>query len=167
MPPRLPPPSNTAWYSALSGDRLDSVGQCFQFRFAFFFHHITSPFTVLVLINASMYKPNIHSHTIPLCPSQTTKTCCLVVSVGALLPLPFDLAMSTLITLSHFVPHEQPRLVVWLFWWEHCCPSLLTWRYSSCLCTPPPTGQVTIFARSRSEGRRSWMSQDDSSCCST
>ena len=41
------------------------------------------------------YKLNIHSHTIPLCPSRTTKTRCLVVSVGALLPLPFDLAMST------------------------------------------------------------------------
>ena len=71
------------------------------------------------------------------------------------MPLPFDLAMSTLVTLSHFVPHVQPRLVVWLFRWEHCCPSLSTWRYSSCLCTPPPTGQATVFARSRSEGR-SW-----------
>ena len=72
------------------------------------------------------------------------------------MPLPFDLAMSTLITLSHFVPHKQLRLVVWLFQWEHCCPSLSTWQYSSCLCTPPPTGQVTVFARSWSEGRRSW-----------
>src|ERR1700761_1860768 len=94
---------------------------------------LTSPFTVLALIkviNASTYKPNIRSHTIPLCPSRTTKTRCLVVSVGALLPLPFDLAMSTLVPLSHFVPHEQPRLVAWLFRWEHCCPSLSTWRYS-------------------------------------
>src|ERR1700761_6773615 len=120
---------------------------------------LTSPFTVLALIkviNATTYKPNIRSHTIPLCPSRTTKTRCLVVSVGALLPLPFDLAMSTLVTLSHFVPHIQSRLVVWLFRWEHCCPSLSTWQYSSCLCMPPPTGQVTIFARSQSEGRRSW-----------
>ena len=31
-------------------------------------------------------------------------------------------------TLSHFVPHKQPRLTVWLFRWEHCCPSLSTWR---------------------------------------
>jgi len=31
-------------------------------------------------------------------------------------------------TLSHFVPHEQPRLAVWLTRWEHCCPSLSTWR---------------------------------------
>ena len=92
---------------------------------------LTSPFTVLALIkvtNASTYKLNIHSHTSPRCPSRTTKTRCLVVSVGALLPLPFDLAMSTLVTLSHFVPHVQPRLVVWLFRWEHCCPSLSTWR---------------------------------------
>src|SRR6201996_3019934 len=119
---------------------------------------LTSPFTVPALIkvtNASTYKLNIHSHTSPRCPSRTTKTRCLVVSVGALLPLPFDLAMSTLVTLSHFVPHVQPRLVVWLFRWEHCCPSLSTWRYSSCLCTPPPTGQATVFTRSRSEGR-SW-----------
>jgi hypothetical protein len=59
-------------------------------------------------------------------------------------------------TLSHFVPHEQPRLVVWLFRWEHRFPSLSTWRYSPCLCTLPLAGKLTVFAKPRSEGRRSW-----------
>jgi hypothetical protein len=83
------------------------------------------------------------------------------------LPLPFDLAMSTLVTLSHFVPHVQPRLVVWLFWWEHCCPSLSTWRcrlrHTIPLCpfTPPLAGQDTVFARSRSKGRRPWSYTPD------
>src|ERR1700761_4095146 len=131
---------------------------------------LTSPFTVPALIkvtNASTYKLNIHSHTSPRCPSRTTKTRCLVVSVGTLLPLPFDLAMSTLVTLSHFVPHVQPRLVVWLFRWEHCCPSLLTWRcrlrHTIPLCpfTPPLAGQDTVFARSRSKGRRPWSYTPD------
>ena len=43
-----------------------------------------------------------------------------------------------------------------LFRWDHCCPSLSTWRCSHRLCMLPLTGQVTVFARSRSEGRRSW-----------
>ena len=44
------------------------------------------------------------------------------------------------LTLSHFVPHEQPWRIVWLSRWEHCCPSLSTWRYSLRLCTPLLTG---------------------------
>ena len=76
------------------------VGRRFPFSNTFFFHHVTaSLFTFLALIkeviNASTYKLNILSYTIPLCPSRTTKTRCLVDSVGTLLPLPFDLAMST------------------------------------------------------------------------
>ena len=67
--------------------------------------HFTSPFTVLVLIqaiNASTYKLKIHHYAISLCPSRTTMTRCLVVSVGALLPLPFDLAI--------FAPSHYPSL---------------------------------------------------------
>jgi hypothetical protein len=52
-------------------------------------HSLPLPFDLA--INPSMCKLNIHTHTIPLCPSRTTKAHCLVVSVGAFVAPPFRL----------------------------------------------------------------------------
>ena len=133
-----------------------------QFSIAFFFHHV-SPFAFLALVKPSMHQrtssmfnvQHSHSHypTLSLSNNQDSLSSCLGRNIVA---PPFRLGDFHTVTLSHFVPHEQPWRIVWLSRWEHCCPSLSTWRYSLRLCTPLLTGQVTVFARSRSEGRRFW-----------